>query len=412
MQEEHIIIGKILAKYPVLTEQEQSILNEWLSKEHNRERFNIIMDQATTVADVDMMRRIRARKETGREKYYAAIAQIDPKRKIAWWTRWQTYVAAACIIAIAGTFVYVLNSLNHNNGKQDEVMAVKMNDAAPGKFKAKLTLDDGTVVILDSAAKGKLAQQGSTYIMNEDGQLVYQHPASSPGGQEATKVLYNTLSTSRGETYATILADGSKVWLNSQSSIRYPVSFTGDMRQVEITGEAYFEVATAYTAGKAKRPFIVQAPGVQVEVLGTHFNVNAYTNENEVKTTLLEGKVKVSATNSKAIALLKPNQQATLDKQTNDILTLDNANVEEAVAWKNGYFQFNDDDIKTVFRQIVRWYDVEVVFEGNMPVRTYAGKIPRSSNLSQVLGTLETMEKLQTNQLHFRLEGKKIIVSP
>jgi ferric-dicitrate binding protein FerR (iron transport regulator) len=168
---------------------------------------------------------------------------------------------------------------------------------------------------------------------------------------------------------------------------------------VEITGEAYFEVAHA-----ADRPFIVNVDGMEVQVIGTHFNISSYADEAEIKTTLLEGKVRVTKGNS--LTELAPGQQAQLNKQTENIIRESNVDVSEVVAWKNGYFSFSDADLQTVLRQLVRWYDVEVSYEGKVADMTFQGKIPRNSNLSNVLKILET------NEVHFKIEGKKIIVSP
>jgi ferric-dicitrate binding protein FerR (iron transport regulator) len=252
---------------------------------------------------------------------------------------------------------------------------------------------------VDSFSKDRLVQQGSTNVYNKDGKLVYKENG------KAKSVLYNTLSTEKGQIYGMVLGDGTKVWLNSQSSIRYPVHFKGSERKVEITGEAYFDVTH-----NAAMPFHVLINGIDMQVLGTEFNVNGYNDEPEIKTTLLEGRVKVSKGNS--VKILSPEQQATYNKETQQLDKVENVDVKEVVAWKNGYFQFKDADWQTLLRQIVRWYDVEVAFNGPIPQRKISGKIPRNSNLSQVLEALETIESFKDNQVHFKLEGKRIIVMP
>lgn len=403
MQEEHGIIGKILAKYPVITDEEQQVLNDWLAKNGNPQKFNLIIDNEAREIDLNRFLRIKERKEANREKYHDAIANLNTKGKVVWWKKWPTYVAAASIV-LAVTLIGYKWFAEKNNEFEKEKSVVTQNkskDVAPGQYKAKLTLADGSVVVLDSFSSNKLVQQGSTTVLTRDGQLVYEKKGKDH------EVLYNMLTTAKGETYGMVLSDGSKVWLNSQSSIRYPVSFNGDIRKVEITGEAYFEVAPLPLKGTKKVPFIVSLNDMEVEVLGTKFNINSYADEDAVKTTLLEGKVKVRSISKNADAILQPGEQAIL-RQTQDdkIKVIEDVDVDEAVAWHNGYFQFNNADLEMVLKQLVRWYDVEVVYQGNIPQREFWGKISRKNTLLQVLGTLET------NNVHFKLEGKRIIVSP
>jgi len=311
--------------------------------------------------------------------------------------------AASLIIALSliGSHKWFVKKEKQVENGAPEV--VKLNDVKPGQFKAKLTLADGSEVVLDSLSNNRLVQQGSTTVYTKNGRLIYQ-----PKAEGKNEVLYNTLTTAKGQTYSMMLPDGSKVWLNAQSSIRYPVNFSGDVREVEMTGEVYFEVkpSIAYLANQKikKLPFAVKASGLRVEVLGTHFNINAYQDDESLRTTLLEGKVKV--TKGSSLAVLDPGQQAIAKTDENTIKVVSNVDVDQAVAWKNGLFQFNQTDLKTVMRQIERWYDVQVVYSGAVPNDTYEGKIRMNSDLSQVLSALE---KTQT---HFKIEGKKIIVTP
>lgn len=278
--------------------------------------------------------------------------------------------------------------------------APAMKDVAPGGNKAVLTLADGTEVPLDSTGSGTLTQQGNTNILQPaGGQLLY----TSSG---ATDVLqYNTLRTPRGGQFQVTLPDGTKVWLNAASSLKYPVAFNGAVRQVELTGEAYFEVAR-----HAAMPFKVtvrtgqQNDSMEVAVLGTQFNIMAYADEAMVKTTLLEGAVKVSRNgNSRRLA---PGQGAQLDKQQ-DLLTFQQtADTEEAVAWKNGLMQLEGKDIASVMRTIARWYNVDVVFKAPVAAH-FHGIIPRSVPVSQVLKMLE-----MTGEVHFEIRDRQIIVSP
>ena len=266
-------------------------------------------------------------------------------------------------------------------------------DALPGSKGAVLTLSNGQQIILDSAGNGQLASQGGTTIINKNGEVVYDVKEADAG-----EVLYNTMSTAKGRQYQLILSDGTKVWLNSASSIRYPAAFAGNVRNVSITGEAYFEVAK----DKAK-PFIVAVNNMEVKVLGTHFNINAYADEEAIKTTLLEGSVQVS--NAADVAMLVPGQQSRLYK-TGAIQTISNADLEEAVAWKNGVFIFNNADIQAVMRQVGRWFDLEVAYEGAIPKDSFGGKLPMDAKVTEVLAAL------QQTQVHFRIEGKRLIVMP
>lgn len=265
-------------------------------------------------------------------------------------------------------------------------------DVLPGGNKAVLTLGDGRTITLDSSGNGVLAQQGNMKIIKQaNGELAYEQ-----AGQGQAEVLFNTMRTPRGGEYRLTLPDGSRVWLNAASSITYPTAFTGESREVSITGEAYFEVAK-----QAGKPFRVKAGAMNVEVLGTHFNINAYTEEKTVKTTLLEGAVKIAAAGKET--LLKPGQQAGL--QGNGSLQVkSDVNLDEVVAWKNGLFQFNDADMPAVMRQLENWYDVKVIYEGKVPERSFGGAMQRSLPLTGVLKILEE------NDVKFRLEGRNLIV--
>ncbi len=270
---------------------------------------------------------------------------------------------------------------------------IKKTSIAPGGNKAVLTLQDGSTIVLNDAENGTLARQGNTSVVKlSNGQIVYNE-ASGP----ADKVLYNTMTTPRGGQYKLTLPDGTNVWLNSASSINYPTAFVGKERKVSITGEAYFEVAK-----DKSKPFYVTAGNQSVEVLGTHFNVMAYADEENIKTTLLEGSVKISEHTN--ISILKPGYQAVVANKGG--ITVKPANIDEAMAWKNGYFKFSRVDIKHIMRQISRWYDVEVIYKGDMPHDEFVGKIGRGENISQILHLLEL------EHVHFKIEGKRIIVLP
>jgi len=239
-------------------------------------------------------------------------------------------------------------------------------------------------------------------IVNNNGQLIYNTLHEKPTG-----IFYNTLTTPRGNQYQIVLPDGSKVWLNAASSITYPTSFTDAERRITMTGEAYFEVAKKERdagGGTGRVPFIVVVDGTEVEVLGTHFNINAYKEEPALLTTLLEGSVKVSAHGHQQ--LIRPGEQTVVTPSGTGIGLKKDVDLDEVVAWKNGYFQFDHADIQTIMRQIARWYDVEISFEGKVPERKFGGDISRDLKLSEVL------YGLNLSKIHFRIEGKKLAILP
>lgn len=297
-------------------------------------------------------------------------------------SRW---TVAAMLAILLGAGLWLFRAKNAPAPDPMEALA----DISPGSNRAVLKLPNGQQIPLDSM-QGSIISQGNVHINNDSGTLNYQ-------GQAAAAA-YHTLSVPRSGQYRLQLSDGTKVWLNAASSITFPTSFTGNKRTVSITGEAYFEVAK-----NPSKPFIVQANQMYITVLGTHFNINAYSDEPDTRTTLLEGAVRVTTGNR--MTILAPGQQVRLDK--NNALTVANdVDVEDVIAWKNGYTVFDNADIETIMRQVARWYNVEIVFEGNMPKRHFVGGISRKSNLKDLLKVLEF------ENVNFIIEGKKIIVKP
>ncbi len=266
---------------------------------------------------------------------------------------------------------------------------------APGRNQALLTLADGRTVLLDQAGRGLLARQGSSQVQKTaDGQLRYA--AGTPLASQP--LLYNTVATPRGGQYQLTLPDGSQVWLNAASSLRFPVAFTGAERRVELTGEAYFEVAK-----DARHPFKVAARGAEVTVLGTHFDVQAYADEPALAATLLEGAVRLSQGSRQVV--LQPGQQAR--PQPDGTLQARAVDVQHAVAWKNGYFVFNDEPIEGIMRQVARWYDVDVQYQGTLTNKDFNGRISRYKDAAAVLRMLEL-----TGAVHFTTQGRRITVQP
>jgi transmembrane sensor len=337
------------------------------------------------------------------------VAQPIPSIPVS--RKWYRFAAAAAILIFVAVAAWLWTT--HKNDRPALATADQplIHDALPGRNGAILTLANGRQVMLDSLANGAVARQGNTDVVIRNGQLVYNDLHGS------NEILYNTMTTSRGRQYQLILPDGSKVWLNAASSITYPTSFTEKQRVVKITGEAYFEVASLSltssggegkgnsSASHGKVPFIVDVDGKQtVEVLGTHFNINSYNDEGSIRTTLLEGKVKVSAASGSR--LLQPGEQATLfyQSQKSHKILVQTVDVEQVMAWKNGLFQFEETSLELVLKQLERWYDIEVVFEGKIPQESFVGELPRNAPLSQILRALEK------TRVKFRIEGKKLIV--
>lgn len=332
-----------------------------------------------------------------RTRMYAAITRdtgetanvpVIPVRRIR--ISWGRLAAAVVLgMIVTGGFYF----FHHPTARVIPNWSVAADQVKPGMDKAVLILSGGRQIILDSTARGVLSRQGNTTVINLNGKLSYQEARGGPTAPGAP--VYNTVATARANQYELVLPDGTAVWLNAVSSIRFPTAFTGRDRTVELTGEAYFEVAK-----DPSRPFFVKVNGAVVDVLGTHFNINAYADETELKTSLLEGSVKVSSGGKSSV--LTAGQEASI--RPNGELIAEMGNVELAVAWKNGYFQFDRAPLPVIMRQIGRWYDLDIRYEGPVPDREFKGKLQRSLPLSGIL------HLLQKGDIHFRLEGKALTV--
>ncbi|QEC42947.1 FecR family protein [Pseudobacter ginsenosidimutans] len=344
-----------------------------------------------------------------RARLYSGIAakkaaQETPVRKLVRFpVKW---AAAAVLVLMAGIAAWWI--VNHNRQPEPGVMVVKGEMPRPGGDKAVLVLSNGKQLFLDSSANGQLAEQeGSLVFKSEEGRIDYRQQQA---GTTET-IAFNTLKTPRGGQYKLTLPDGTKVWLNAASSITYPTSFHGKERSVTITGEAYFEVAKMKARrGPGNMPFKVKVAGLtgeggnmEIEVLGTHFNINAYVDEPVARTTLLEGSIKLAK--GKDRFLMHPGQQAQLE-DNGQFRISDNINPEEVLAWKNGFFYFDHADLKMVMRQIARWYDVSIEYRPGVTDMKFGGEIPRNANLDEVLKIMEVMK------IRFIVEEKKIIVIP
>lgn len=320
--------------------------------------------------------------EVDTESVYANIIQTKTRRIFTF----PRVAAAAAFIILATTLWWTQTQTSKTTTTPPQI--IQQKEILPGSNKAVLTLADGSTVTLDSAGN-QVISRGDTKISQQNGQLLYTAGKVAEG--------YNKLSTPRGGQFRVVLPDGTKVWLNSASSLRYPTAFTGKERIVELEGQGYFEVAQ-----NAAQPFSVKANNMEVKVLGTHFDIMAYADEVTVNTTLLQGAVQVKEGNE--TRLLKPGQQAILKSH---IFTVQEADVKKVLAWKNGLFVFNNMALPAILREVARWYDVEIVYETAPSTELYGGGIARSLNLSNVLTLLEG-----NGFNHFKVEGRKVIVLP
>lgn len=371
------------------TDQEKEILLKWYRSEISKE----VEWNSESFDEEDQIK----------EQMYNQIKKhLDHKVKRH--INWFRLSAAAVILVI---FSISLHFYISRPGEKLIIQKAQLKkiDIEPGGNKAILTLADNSTIILDNAANGILANQSNTRISKtESGKLIYA-PEGSPG--KNLPVVYNTISTPRGGQFQIKLPDGTQVWLNAESSLRFPAFFTGDYRSVELVGEAYFEVAK-----NAEMPFKVQlANNTEVEVLGTHFNIMAYRDESSTQTTLLEGSVKIHQGKNNRVII--PGQQAISGRDTESI-NIKHVDVEGVTAWKNGYFAFKNEDIRSIMRKISRWYNVDVEYQNNISNKVFAGTVSRFETVSEVLEMLEL-----TGSIHFKIipgdasgKGRRILVMP
>ncbi|RZS70928.1 FecR family protein [Pseudobacter ginsenosidimutans] len=304
-------------------------------------------------------------------------------------------VAAAIMVLVSlGAYLWLHQDRDRQLAIENKMLPAQV---LPGKEGAVLTLSDGRQIALDSAGNGHVADQNGAKVMLQNKQLIYDASESS-----TAEMAFNTMSTPAGRQFRLTLPDGTKVWLNAASSIRYPTRFSGNERKVIITGEAYFEVKRDQS-----KPFRVSVSDMEVEVLGTSFNINSYANEKMLRTTLIEGAVRVK--NNAAAILLKPSQQAVLLQNHigRSLEVKDGADIQQVMAWKNGIFNFNGADLFMVLRELERWYDIEVRYEGRIVPGLFFGKMSRNVNLNVVL------EWLKGSGVNYRFEkGNKLIIIP
>ena len=386
-----------------ISRDEFEYLFDYLRSEQEDENINFAIDQelgklkkcpSLNAEDMDsIFQNIVSNNKWGQDP----SADRTVKHFIRAW--YQVGVAASILAMLSiGLFFYSNRSINDRSALSESEAIKEKVTIKPGGDKAVLTLSDGSKIILEDAKKGLLANQAGVSIQKTaDGELLYSFAKNV--GSESRKlheeVIYNKIETPFGGKYQINLPDGSKVWLNSASTLRFPALFSGNTREVELNGEAYFDVAK-----NPDKPFKVVTKDQIVEVLGTQFNINSYSDEETFKTTLIEGSVKIIYKDR--VVLLSPGQQFQPNMNSSKVVEAD---TDEVTAWKDGYFLFKDEDIQSIMRKISRWYNVEVNYSGNIPDVGFGGNISRSKDINEVLNVLQL-----TNAVHFKVEGRRITV--
>ena len=395
-----------------ISPEEQAELDAWIElNKKNGEASRVLQEKRFVENKLRELGEIHHRKDLVgqkvREKLFGVQeAKAGPAKVYPMWYRWAAVAGIGLFLLMMAYWLLVPRPV----GQPVVQTATEQSAPKPGGNKAILVLGDGRQIELDSSAQNNLRLQENAAVLNVDqGIITYGRQQGSLN----KGIEFNTLRTPMGGQYKLQLSDGTIIWLNAASSVTYPTAFSGKSREISITGEVYLEVAH-----NPSMPFKVAVNGMEIEVVGTSFNINSYPDEGAIKTTLLEGSIRVTTgvkgqlSNGKAGArlaarnskLLAPGQQAQV--KAGDILVIDHIDLQQTIAWKNGYFQFYRDDLPTVMRQIARWYDVEVVYAGNIPRREFWGKIHRNTKVTEVLKILER------SGIHCRIEGKKIIVTP
>lgn len=336
------------------------------------------------------MKRVQQRLPTEQDENTAAtlVQKEQPKRSF----KWNTWAAAAAIVLSTSFGIWFYN--NHQTNQDQIAKNTETKDILPGKNTAVLTLPNGKSINLSDAKSGVVID--ANQLSYNDGVVVDSSLRGGTTRQSQNSNERLTATTPRGGQYQFTLADGTRVWLNAASTLKFPANFQlATTRSVQLIGEAYFEVAK-----DKSKPFIVETEQQQVEVLGTHFNINNYADEYDTRTTLIEGSIRLSVGTHQLI--LKPGQQAILSGTK---INLQEVDPEEAIAWKNGIFAFNDEDLESIMRKVARWYDVEVYYQDKLPKTTFLGNLSRSKNLSVLLKTIESSVKV-----HFKVEGRRVTV--
>jgi hypothetical protein len=385
-----LIVLKITDK---LSEEQSKELEE-LSKIPGVKMFIEKMTKEYLVEEIKLIRKLD---ENSSRVWEDMKPDIDFRKRVL--SLWQRMAIAASFVLVisGGAYLYYHVTSNREQPVAETKQDLLQQDILPPGGTAILTLADGRRVALDGNPNAALASQGGSSIRNESNGLVYKQG-------DAAKEVINTVTTPRGVMFSVTLADGTRCWLNTASSLKYPAAFTGNERRVTVTGEVFFDVAR-----DAKRPFIVMADNSEIRVLGTQFNVNAYSNEASVNTTLVEGKVEVGmpATNDKQ--LLKPGQQARAKRGEAALALINNVDLEEVTGWRSDKFVFQGEGatIQDIMKQLQRYYDIEVEYQGRIPDDHFVASMPRSLPISRILEVLQKTERIK-----FRIDDRKVIVMP
>jgi transmembrane sensor len=391
-----IIIAALISRSQqgMLTADEQDKLDAWIAaSDENRQLWMELNNPDIQQQNVRAMARFD--ETAALERFLSnkpVKSNVHRMRLLLTW-KW---AAAVLVLAVGVSSYFLLTHSAQNAERFDREYA--QHDIPPGKNGAILTLADGTQLVLDSLNEGKIATQNGTQISLNNNELKYDATAATGGTAN------NTITTPKGRQYHFVLPDGTEVWLNAASSIQYPVAFKGKERRVKISGEIYFEVAN-----KSWQPFVVETDQMKLEVLGTSFNVNTYDDEKTIRTTLLTGAVKVSPLAGNKPRVLVPGQTAVLSKpdapEGTTLTITETPDLSKIIAWKNGLFNFDGQDLYSVMRQMERWYNIEVQYVGKPDNVIFKGKMHRNTNLSDVLKVLETMDvkfELRGNILYVR----------
>lgn len=403
MNEISKVISDLIARHlnDELNDQEKQELDNWVQQSEDHQRFFRQFTDEESLAET--LTEYEKSKDIVYGKIKEAVSfkgQVDRKIvNIRWFNLRRFTAVAASLLILVGGFVWW--NINEKKNRISGTTAERtIKDSQPASEGAVLKLADGKEIVLDDAMDGAVAKQGNTRITKQGGLLSYA------GSNSANKVLYNTLSTPKGKIYQLLLPDSSKVWLNAASSIRFPTAFMGQERSVEVTGEVYFEVKK-----DAEMPFHVTVnQRATIDVLGTSFNINAYDNEEMLRTTLLTGSVRIQIPEQEDRGkgvVLKPGQQAQLKQFhiAQSITVVHNANIKNVMGWKDGYFSLDDLTLEELMREVERWYDVEVVYEKGIPAKAFFGKVNRNLSL------LDFMDGLKDWGVRFKLEGRKLIIT-
>ena len=384
------LIRKYLAG--TATPEEEALLESWYI-EAAQGQPDVMGEPSYPGIGAEILEKLRATQRTEQRTEQQGRSKADLMRVKTPIRLWPRIAAAAVLIVLAVGGVFIFRKGSTERVAQDQT---PKNDILPAGTRATLTLLDGRTLALDRTGGDNLARQADAILSARNGQLTYTANGPDRTGSAAS-IANNTLTTRPGEHYSLRLPDGTNVWLNAASSIAYPVAFKGSERKVTVTGEAYFEIVH-----NAKQPFRIAVKNELVEDIGTHLNINAYDDESTINTTLLEGSIKVSK--GSASAILASGQQATI-RPNDSSFEVKQADADETIAWKNGFFYFNRADIQTVMRQLARWYDIQVVYKGEISTKTFKGKLYRNINASEALQILSYFGA------HFQIDGRTITVS-